>query len=42
MVVISKKSEKTKSFAKMITVIRLRLMSYVKQMEFVKDTKRAL
>ena len=38
MVVIRKKSETRKSFANMITVIRLHLMSYVSLMEFIKDT----
>jgi hypothetical protein len=38
MVVIRKKSETRKSFANMITVIRLHLMSYVSLMECIKDT----
>ena len=41
MVVIRKKSETRKSFANMITVIRLHLMSYVSLLEFVKDTYKA-
>jgi IS4 transposase len=42
MVVIRRKSETRKSFANMITEIRLHLMSYVSLMEFVKDTYKAL
>ena len=38
MVVIRKKTETRQSFANMITVIRLHLMSYVSLMEFIKDT----
>lgn len=38
MVVIRKKSATKKSFANMITVIRLHLMSYIKLYEFIKDT----
>lgn len=38
MVVIRKKSATKKSFANMITVIRLHLMSYVELMAFIKDT----
>jgi len=41
MVVIRKKSETRKSFANMITVIRLHLMSYVSLLEFIKDTYKA-
>jgi hypothetical protein len=41
MVVIMKKSETRKSFANMIAVIRLHLMSYVSLMEFIKDTSRS-
>ena len=41
MVVIRKKAMTKKSFANMITVIRLHLMSYVELLEFVKDTYRA-
>jgi Transposase DDE domain/Domain of unknown function (DUF4372) len=41
MVVIRKKSATKKSFANMITVIRLHLMSYVELMEFIKDTYKA-
>jgi hypothetical protein len=41
MVVIRKKSETKKSFANMITVIRLHLMSYVELLEFIKDTYKA-
>lgn len=41
MVVIRKKAETKKSFANMITVIRLHLMSYVALFEFIKDTYRA-
>jgi len=38
MVVIRKKSATKKSFANMITVIRLHLMSYVEILSFIKDT----
>jgi IS4 transposase len=38
MVVIRKKAATKKSFANMITVIRLHLMSYVELLEFIKDT----
>lgn len=41
MVVIRKKSQTKKSFANMITVIRLHLMSYVALFEFIKDTYKA-
>ena len=41
MVVIRKKTETKKSFANMITVIRLHLMSYIDLFEFIKDTHRA-
>jgi hypothetical protein len=41
MVVIRKKSATRKSFANMITVIRLHLMSYVGLMNFIKDTYQA-
>jgi hypothetical protein len=41
MVVIRKKASTKKSFANMITVIRLHLMSYVDLMEFIKDTYTA-
>ncbi len=41
MVVIRKKSATKKSFANMITVIRLHLMSYVELLEFIKDTYKA-
>ncbi|HVB02835.1 MAG TPA: IS4 family transposase [Chitinophagaceae bacterium] len=41
MVVIRKKAMTKKSFANMITVIRLHLMSYMELLEFVKDTYRA-
>ena len=41
MVVIRKKAATKKSFANMITVIRLHLMSYVALLEFVKDTYKA-
>lgn len=40
-VVIRKKSATKKSFANMITVIRLHLMSYVDIMEFIKDAYKA-
>ncbi|SFW76279.1 IS4 family transposase [Chitinophaga sancti] len=38
MVVLRKKSATKKSFANMITVIRLHLMSYVELLSFIKDT----
>ncbi len=41
MVVLRKKSATKKSFANMITVIRLHLMSYVALLEFIKDTYKA-
>jgi hypothetical protein len=41
MVVIRKKSDSKKSFANMITVIRLHLMSYIELFAFVKDTYKA-
>lgn len=41
MVVIRKKSNTKKSFANMITIIRLHLMSYVDLLEFIKDTYKA-
>jgi len=41
MVVIRKKSATKKSFANMITVVRLHLMSYVNLLEFIKDTHLA-
>jgi hypothetical protein len=41
MVVIRKKAMTKKSFANMITVIRLHLMSYVALFEFIKDTYAA-
>ncbi|OMP74932.1 IS4 family transposase [[Flexibacter] sp. ATCC 35208] len=41
MVVIRKKSATRKSFANMITVIRLHLMSYVGLLNFIKDTYQA-
>ncbi len=41
MVVIRRKAKTKKSFANMITVIRLHLMSYVGLMEFIKDTYTA-
>jgi IS4 transposase len=41
MVVIRKKAATKKSFANMITVIRLHLMSYVGLLEFIKDTYKA-
>lgn len=41
MVVIRKKATTKKSFANMITVIRLHLMSYVGLLEFIKDTYKA-
>lgn len=41
MVVIRKKAMTKKSFANMITVIRLHLMSYVSLLDFIKDTYKA-
>lgn len=41
MVVIRKKAATKKSFANMITVIRLHLTSYVELMAFIKDTYKA-
>jgi hypothetical protein len=41
MVVIRKKTATKKSFANMITVIRLHLMSYVELLAFIKDTYKA-
>jgi hypothetical protein len=41
MVVIRKKATTKKSFANMITVIRLHLMSYVNLLDFIKDTYKA-
>jgi hypothetical protein len=41
MVVIRKKAKTKKSFANMITLIRLHLMNYVELFEFVKDTYKA-
>ncbi|RYY42953.1 MAG: IS4 family transposase [Chitinophagaceae bacterium] len=41
MVVIRKKARTKKSFANMITVIRLHLMSYVGLLDFIKDTYKA-
>lgn len=41
MVIIRKKAATKKSFANMITVIRLHLMSYVELFEFIKDTYKA-
>jgi hypothetical protein len=41
MVIIRKKAATKKSFANMITVIRLHLMSYVALFEFIKDTYKA-
>jgi hypothetical protein len=41
MVVLRKKAATKKSFANMITVIRLHLMSYVGLLEFIKDTYKA-
>ncbi len=40
-VVIKKKSETKKSFANIITVVRLHLMSYVELFDFLKDTYKA-
>jgi hypothetical protein len=41
MVVIRKKAATKKSFANMITIIRLHLMSYVELFEFIKDIYKA-
>ena len=41
MVIIRKKAATKKSFANMITVIRLHLMSYVALLDFIKDTYKA-
>ena len=41
MIVLRKKAATKKSFANMITVIRLHLMSYVGLLEFIKDTYKA-
>ena len=41
MVVIRRKAATKKSFANMITVIRLHLMSYVELLDFIKDTYKA-
>lgn len=41
MVVLRKKAATKKSFANMITVIRVHLMSYVELLEFIKDTYKA-
>ena len=41
MVVIRKQAQTKKSFANMITVIRLHLMSYVGLLEFIQDTYKA-
>jgi len=41
MVVIKKKSQTKKSFANIITVVRLHLMSYVELFAFLKDTYKA-
>ncbi|MHA4812679.1 IS4 family transposase [Flavitalea flava] len=41
MVVIRKKAATKKSFANMITVIRLHLMSYVELLDFIRDTYKA-
>jgi hypothetical protein len=41
MVVTRKKSQTKKSFANMITVIRLHLMSYVDLLGFIKDPYKA-
>jgi hypothetical protein len=41
MVVIRKKAATKKSFANMITLIRLHLVSYVELFEFIKDTYKA-
>ncbi|HEX3933733.1 MAG TPA: hypothetical protein VHW43_03580 [Puia sp.] len=41
MVVIRTKAATKKSFANMITVIRMHLRSYVEPLEFIKDTYKA-
>ncbi|MEJ7588505.1 MAG: IS4 family transposase [Ferruginibacter sp.] len=41
MVILRKKAATKKSFANMITVVRLHLMSYVELLEFIKDTYKA-
>lgn len=41
MVVIRKKANTKKSFANMISIIRLHLMSYIDLLEFIKDTYKA-
>ena len=41
MVVIRKKADAKKSFANMITVIRLHLMSYIELLAFIKDSYKA-
>jgi hypothetical protein len=41
MVVVRKQSFTIKSFANMITLIRLHLMNYVNLLEFIKDTYKA-
>ena len=41
MIVIKKKSKTKKSFASIITVVRLHLMSYVELFAFIKDTYKA-
>jgi Transposase DDE domain/Domain of unknown function (DUF4372) len=41
MVVLRKRAKTKKSFANMITIIRLHLMSYVDPIEFVQDTAKA-
>ncbi len=41
MVILRKKAATKKSFANMITVIRLHLMSYVELLEFIEDTYKA-
>ena len=41
MVVVRKKSMTKKSFANIITLIRLHLMSYVDLIGFIKETKKA-
>jgi hypothetical protein len=41
MVVIRKKAATKKSFSNMITLIRLHLMSYVRLLDFIKDTYKA-
>jgi hypothetical protein len=41
MVVARRKAQTKKSFANMITIIRLHLMSYVDLLDFMKDTYKA-